>query len=238
MTATLTIIEDRYGICSNQFETVASAWETICVPTGFPTTNGFVNTCTLQIHGPNVVCEEEDGATYCIPGAATGNYKFTILGKKNTEYESECGMVGNWQEGCSCLELIDFPKYPYYHQFITIEVRSAIGSSTYVQRKRIKLIDCNNDDPTCEEYYNLEANQSEGEPQLLSAWSETTNVETVSSDNTHSITIYDLLGRRINSQSADQFSARNLPNGEVLIFVFHDNFGNIIKSEKRIYLEK
>ena len=138
----------QYGYCSHDIQPC----------TRCPTYNGLVTGCNYVIDGPLAVCEEDDAATFCIAGGLpnVSNYRFTILGPKNTSYESVCGMVGNSQDGCLCLTLTDFPKYPYYPQFITIEAYYSPLGSAYITKTRLKLIDCLNDDPSCREYYNLD----------------------------------------------------------------------------------
>jgi len=151
MEATLTVAEENFGKCSSEFAAINNAWENICVETELGTLNS--NPCDFDISGPSWVCEESNYAKFCITGGIPNNFwKWTIIGKKSTDYTSVNGMQGNGQQGGQCLTLIDFPKYPYYPQYITIKVWSNTNQKEV--RKRVKLVDCNGDDPTCEEYYN------------------------------------------------------------------------------------
>jgi hypothetical protein len=55
MEATMTVVEEQFGRCSNEFLAAARAWEAICVPTGFAV-NGVVPSCNFTLSGPNQVC--------------------------------------------------------------------------------------------------------------------------------------------------------------------------------------
>ncbi len=246
MNATLNETEKRFGVCSDEFLTVARAWEQIGVPTGYPKYHGLVTGCDYYIDGPNAVCEEDDGAEFCIAGGLiVTNYRFTIIGPKSTEYDSYCGMVGNSQSGCSCLTLTDFPKYPYYPQFITIEAYYEGTGAKYVTRKRVKLVDCLGDDPTCREYYDLDPYQSHNpiinefadnglSSQISKMDSSDLSVNDKENLTITSMAIYDILGRNIYKGDAiEDLEGFVKTPGVVFVYKF-DKLGQLVSVDKKL----
>jgi hypothetical protein len=224
MEATMTIVEEQFGRCSNEFLAAARAWEAICVPTGFAV-NGVVPSCNFTISRPNQVCEESDYAQFCaVGGLPNYNYRFRIIGKKSTEYKSSCGMIGNTQDGCNCLTLIDFPKYPYYPQYITIELYSPTAGIQFTQCKRVKLVDCNGDDPTCEEYNELQ--NEEGEDRFSYSSLEQTDVKYVK------VRAFDLMGRQVFEKNTNSLQRNEFQYHGILILVFYSEKGEIVKVSK------
>jgi len=238
MEATLTIVEENFGRCSEEFAAINNAWETICVETGF----GILNThpCDYSISGPTWVCEENDYAKFCIQGGfPNAHYRWTIIGKKSTEYKSLCGMQGNSQEGCNCLTLIDFPKYPYYPQYITIKVYSPTVGSNFIVKKKVKLVDCNNDDPTCDEYYNLQVPPNENTINQFKNERSTLRRESVSPKQPiHDIIIYNLYGDIISRglKSNQMNDINHLRNG-IYIIIEIDEHGNLISLKKQAIIK-
>lgn len=222
MEATMTIVEDQFGRCSNEFFAVARAWEAICVPTGYAV-NGVVS-CNFTMSGPIQVCEESNNAQFCAQGAPGLHYRWRIIGRKSTEYTSECGMQGNTQDGCTCLTLIEFPKYPYYPQYITIELYSPTAGSQFTQRKRVKLVDCNGDDPTCEEYNELQ--NGGGDDRYSYRDSEQTDVKYVK------VRAFDLMGRQVFEKNTNSLQRNELQYHGILILVFYSEKGEIVKVSK------
>ena len=159
MESTLAYVLKTYGRCSDEFRSVAQAWELICVPTGYAN-GGSIPNCSANIclAGSQIICEETDAFQLCACGAfpSGSTFNWTIIGPKSTEYTSQIGMQGNSQTGGQCLTITDIPKYPYYPQYIKISMYSPslcdIGVRPCVIYKLIKLEDCNNDDPHCDYY--------------------------------------------------------------------------------------
>ncbi|MEN9385347.1 MAG: hypothetical protein RLZZ185_88 [Bacteroidota bacterium] len=231
MEATMTVVEDQFGRCSNEFLAVARAWEAICVPTGFANSNGVVPPCSVSICGDgNIVCEENEYFNLCACGVyPPGTYfRWTIIGKKSTEYESVYGMEGNRQEGGNCLTLIDFPKYPYYPQYITIKLYSptlaGLGVQSYSVERRIKLVDCNGDDPTCEEYNELQ--NEEGEDRFSYSSSEQTDIKYVK------VRAFDLMGRQVFEKNTSSLQRNELQYHGILVLIFYSEKGEIVKVSK------
>jgi Thermolysin metallopeptidase, alpha-helical domain len=230
MQATIMTVLDKFGRCSNEFVAVARAWELIGVPTGY-LVNGIVPACNYSIVGPSSICEENDKAKFCISGGLPNNqYHFRIIGKKSTEYKSECGMQGNSQVGCNCLSLTDFPKYPYYPQTITIEAYSPTAGVGYIQRKQLTLVDCDDDDPTCEEYYDLRGEPTE--ERLSHRLNQ--NISNNSDKNSEFIKVFNMLGNLLFEGKTSDIIPDNYSNQSLIIVVYYDTFGNIINVKKSL----
>jgi Thermolysin metallopeptidase, alpha-helical domain len=230
MQATITTVLNKFGRCSNEFVAVARAWELIGVPTGY-LVNGIVPACNYSIVGPSSICEENDKAKFCISGGLPNNqYHFRIIGKKSTEYKSECGMQGNSQVGCNCLSLTDFPKYPYYPQTITIEAYSPTAGVGYIQRKQLTLVDCDDDDPTCEEYYDLRGEPTE--ERLSHRLNQ--NISNNSDKNSEFIKVFNMLGNLLFEGKTSDIIPDNYSNQSLIIVVYYDTFGNIINVKKSL----
>lgn len=232
MNATMTIVEQQFGRCSDEFLAVARAWELICVPTGFATSTGLIPACNFVLTGPNWVCEESEYAQFCAQGGLP-NYQFwfRIIGKKSTDYESVCGMTGNTQYGCNCLTLLDFPDYPYYPQYLTIELYSPQAGPQYTQRKVLELVDCDHDDPTCLEYYELGKGPN-------SEISNTENTGSTKEESEYSkVRVFDFMGRLIfEGSSWDSQVNQNAYQGFAVVFYVNES-GEVIKS-KKVFLIK
>ena len=213
---------DEFGRCSPEFLSFARAFENICVPTGFAV-NGAVPACSFTINGPNQVCEESNQVQFCAQGTMPPNayYHWTIIGPNSTEFTSLHGMQGNSQEGGNCLFLTSFPQFPYYPQYITIQLYSPITGLT--QTKRLKIIDCDHDDPTCAEYYSLPRTKQ------VNLDSENVITEPIK------MRVIDLMGRIVYSGQVihkdELILNRNIG---LLIFQYFDLNGIIIKTEKSV----
>lgn len=226
MRASLTLVEDRFGRCSNQFLAVARAWEAICVPTGFAI-NGAIPSCNFTIYGPSEVCEETDFAQFCVQGGLpNGHYRWSIIGRKSTGYVSLCGMQGNTQDGCDCLTLIDFPKYPYYPQYITIEVYSPTTGPQFIQRKKVKLVDCDNDDPSCSHALGNAESENRHNTRIESEVPEYARVRA-----------FDYMGRQIFEQSTNKLSLDEIQHHGMVVLVFYGKNGEIVKVSKVVLLD-
>ena len=231
MASTIDLTKDIYGICSPEFATINNAWMKICVDTDY----GAVNTepCSFSISGSTTVCEEDDFANFCIEGGLpNGNFNWTIIGKKSTEYTSSFGMQGNSQTGSDCLRLIDFPKYPFYPQYITIRVYSPQSGTDYIVKKTVKLVDCNHDDPSCDEYYDINGLTVDEDPNTFDKADDELilNKKDVQSDFIELI-IYDLFGRVIDL-SRDQLINEFDGIPQIVILSYWDAKGKLVKTEK------
>lgn len=232
MNATMTVVEEEFGRCSNEFLAVANGWEAICVETGFAGANGLVAACSYTVSGPSWVCEESEYAAFCVQGGLpNAHYRFTIIGRKSTEFQSVCGMQGNSQEGCNCLTLIDFPKYPYYPQFLKIQVYSPTVGSAFIVTRNLKLVDCNGDDPTCDEYYSLHDDEKDGEVRTLATQAFTAD------RNEKYLRIYDLMGNLLYSGPPQTDIMNLVPGSQILVCVYFDQKGDHVRTTKEFILK-
>lgn len=235
MRATLSTTAKKFGTCSDKFQSIARAWEKICVPTGVPSAVNHSAPCT-SIDGPNWVCEEDDIFSFCIASNAGINFdygRWTILGQNSTSFKSLKGMIGNTQEGSSCLKIIDIPKFSYYPQTITVQYyNSQVGNKI---SKTIRIIDCNRDDPTCNDFYGYlkpDISKIDNE-ELFFSDDININVESRNSDADEDlrIIIYDLMGNVVHIPKDQFFDIKsNLP--QILILTYWNKEGNMIKSKK------
>ncbi|MGB4840442.1 MAG: M4 family metallopeptidase [Saprospiraceae bacterium] len=226
--ATLTTILDEYGRCSDEFLAAARAWELVCVPTGYKNDlTHVVESCKYSIDGPNVICEENNFAYFCAnEGFSNYNYRFRIIGSKSTEFQSVCGMTGNTQFNCKCLTLTHFPKYPYYPQYLTLELYALQASPEYIQTKKIKLVDCNGDDPTCEEYYNLFSQEAQNRSNIVN------NQNPLITKSVNEIRIFDVMGRLIYEGTGMNFDMKKLNYSGIAICQYFSATKELIKTKK------
>jgi hypothetical protein len=147
---TIIIAEQMFGRCSEEFTAIAAAWDSICL--------GGTPVCDYKISGPHVICEEDDEFELCIEGGiGDAKYNWTIIGPKSTEWVLDGYQIGNSLIDAFCFTVLDLPKYDYYPQYLTIRVDSHSPTPGYndIRYWNIKLIDCNNDDPHCDELTDL-----------------------------------------------------------------------------------
>lgn len=228
--ATLTTIENEFSLCSDEYLAVHRAWTEICL-------NPNTSICNFSVNGPYQVCEEDDYAVFCIKGGLpNAHYMWKILGPMSTGYESFCGMIGNTQNGCNCLTLTDFPDYPYYPQHITIEIYSPTVGSNYTVRKYLRLIDCNGDDPTCEEYYSLDGLIQENETQVIQSKTEMKDINDLHSEN-NQLTVYNILGHLIYQGNTVNWTEQNVSQSGIYLFIYFDQNGTFIRQEKRALIK-
>jgi hypothetical protein len=238
MEATLEVTLDQFGRCSDEFLSIARAWEKICVTTGYANSHGHVDSCAVSVCGPSVICEEDDRLSICACGVFDPNtyFRFYIVGRKSTEYVSYCGMQGNMQEGCSCLTILDIPKYSYYPQYITVELFAPNALDLQVpiitSRRIVKIVDCLGDDPTCEDLYFK--NIFLGAPTSQNSGGKKNSVNLVAEE-IPELRVFDFLGRSIYNGNPNHFIAEfQTPYRRILVFVYYNHFGMIIKTEKRL----
>jgi Zn-dependent metalloprotease len=230
--ATLTTIENEFGLCSDEYLAVHRAWAEICLE---PNTSN----CSFSVNGPYQVCEEDNYAVFCVEGGLPNtHYMWRILGPMSTGYESLCGMTGNTQNGCNCLTLTDFPDYPFYPQNVTIEIYSPSVGSNYTVRKYLRLIDCNGDDPTCEEYYSLDGLIQGNETQLIQSKTEIKieDMNGLHSEN-NQLTVYNILGHLIYQGNIVNWTEQNVSQSGIYLFIYSDENGTFIRQEKRALIK-
>lgn len=232
MRATLSTAAKKYGTCSNQYKSIARAWEKICVPTGVPSATNINAPCT-SIVGDYWVCEEDDQLKVCIEtnsGLNLSHGHWTILGNYGTSFKTLHGMIGNSQYGGMCLDVYDIPKFPYYPQNIIIEYyHSGIGKTL---KTSVQVYDCNHDDPTCKEYFG-QAKSGNTSTQFKNVSLSEKDVESRNSeiDEDLKLVVFDLMGNVINISSEELFGTLNY-RPQILVYTYWDAAGKLIKSKK------
>jgi hypothetical protein len=246
MNGTLDQTLQKYGRCSNEFLALSRAWEAICVPTGFvdPITHEIPQ-CNFSLVGPTWVCEESNYLNVYLDNYFSSyHYIWTLIGKKSTEYESTFGMTGNGQYGGNNIELIQFPTHNYYPQNLTIKVYCPALGSQYIAKHTVKLIDCDNDDPTCEEYYNnfsiitqplniIEGNTHDLE--LIGVKSDEIHHNIANNKQYSYSRIYSVVGQLLYSGDISSMNFDSIIPNSLLVFVHYDQYGKIMHAEKKIY---
>lgn len=230
MWATLRVVDEKYGLCSTESISVRRAWETICVIPDHLDFDG----CDISVEGigftSSWICEETDHFKVCAAGndvnlIPSNAFRWTIIGQKSVNYVMNGNQSGNSQHGGSCLEVVDIPDLPYYPQIVTIQL--------YVQgypidKKRIKLIDCDHDDPTCEEYFN--------QSNLIN---NTESLSTLITDKQISfVEIYDIYGRKLYSGSDLDYSKLRNRSVGIVIKVSYNKFNQIVNTAKLVYVNE
>jgi hypothetical protein len=237
MRATLAIAEKKFGTCSSNYQSIARAWEKICVPTGVPSAVNYNAPCT-SIEGPNIVCEESDKFDLCIASNAGINFDngdWIILGPNSTSFTSLRGMAGNTQYGGGCLVITDIPKFPFYPQTITVLYRNnQIGKTI---SKTIRIIDCNRDDPTCSDYYgfSIPVKSPPDSEELFIKNEHILEVESghLKPDDEVKIIIFDLMGNKINNAD-DHLTDVKTDYPQILILTYWNKKGKLVRSRKVI----
>ena len=213
----------QFGMCSNEYLSILRAWNAIWCES--------LSTCQYNLFGPHSVCEEDDNFEICISGGLpNAHYNWTIIGPGSTEFKSRRGLVGNSQNGGDCLEIIDIPKYPYYPQYITIQVYSPTVGSRYIQKKRVIIKDCNGDDPTCEEYYGLNINNPS--PRIQNA-----PISNMKIENSSYVQIYNYLGQILYTGEVIKNLRYQSKFKGILYIVYYDSERKILKTERNFNIE-
>lgn len=236
MEETLRIIEENHGRCSDEFIAFASAWNEICVNTGF--SNTFLSNCTYSLDGSRIPCEEDDRYTTCVVGGALNYYyHWTILGKKNTEFDIWGNQIGNSWTGGRCLKILDFPKYPYYPQVITIQVRNPVMNLDL--RMDVILRDCDGQDPSCEAYHSddhlMVINPEYSHDQKQETTFDKDNLGLQYNNSIHYVEIYNLVGQLIYSGTYSKYNVNFKQEPEILIYIYYDKNYNIIETKKLMH---
>lgn len=225
---TLEIAKQKFGPCSSELRAIGKAWNAIMCGSKYVP---FVDDCYFAIKGPWIVCEE--------------------LGKISQEIEAynpvkayrwyfPMGWVVSKSQGNSLnippnspvsgvLEVTGFPKYPYYPQLLEVELYSITDGIT--RKKTIKLIDCNNDDPTdpCAPVAQKVSKDSSKDIGIAKQVNEKTAYETTK------VKVFDTMGRVI-----FEGNEAEIPNffpsygNQLLIYTYFDEQGNFIKSTKKM----
>jgi len=231
MNATIDLAEIVFGTCSDQFLTILRAWEQICVPTNHRMATATVP-CAFLTASNSFPCEENNYFFVCLSpnsGLNTNQGKWSITGRNSVNFQSQLGMQGNIQQGGSCITITNIPTMPFYPQVLTFQYwHEGIGQTL---SQRIILVDCDRDDPTCREYYEIQAlshsntNVSPLLPSEIIAEDITGEVEALK------IIVYDLMGNRLNI-SKEHLQSNQGTTPRIVILTYWAENGGFVKSEK------
>ena len=232
---TLMLVAKEFGRCSHEYFSFVRAWNQVCVPAGEPI-------CDYWISGNSWACEESNYLKLCLDvwNAGINNYDesqmiWTIIGPLAGDYESVRGMTGPYQYGGNCLQITSIPKYPYYPRHITVELRFPTANGVKVLKKRITILDCHKDDPTCDDYHAFAGQESQD--QTFSILTKTE--EKYSNDLDHFIKVFDLSGKQIMSYYNHERPGVKLDNllhsGLYFMQIFDERL-NFLRTEKLVVL--
>lgn len=99
--------------------------------------------------------------------------------------------------------------------------------------KRITILDCDGDDPTCEEYYGLQGMQqaSSAKEYANDAGRGVTGEDIQTNIEALNVVIYDMMGRKVD-MGLDELYRIQTGTPRILIVTYWDGNGNFVKSEK------
>lgn len=213
--STIAIVKAKFGACSPEMFAIGRAWHAICVGPNF-------ENCEFALAGSDWACEESNTLQLCAEGGISPMHfrwyfpaGWEVLGNAS----------GNVLNDSRCLTVTQFPTYSYYPRYFNIEVHSPSSGRSY--KKRIKLIDCDGDDPTCEDYY---TDTNQGNEKTASA-----NQVLEQEKSCEAVKIFDITGQLL-YESTDKYvflNPGNLPNlNGLIICTYFDQYGKLVKIKK------
>ena len=215
--AVLSVVDDEYGICSDESRAVRFAWDQICVG---PSINHYP--CDFHIEGLPSVCEENNFLNLYIDNVtprAFYRWHFPI------EWTVQ-GAVGNSYEGADLI-VTGFPAYEWYPRYFPVAATAhTYEGPNYTHNKIVKLIDCDGDDPTCEKFYSIE---NRG---IVYNTANEVNNSIITK-----IKVFNLLGNLLYSGIPSNFDLYSLPYSGILILSYFDKSGGFIKSDKVVLIK-
>ncbi|MEM9920229.1 MAG: M4 family metallopeptidase [Bacteroidota bacterium] len=221
--AVLFTAQREYGGCSQEAIAIGKAWHAVCA--------GPAYSCDFTIQGLDWICEESsDNLVFSISNPQpnvvyswTFPNEWTIAGQRQ----------GNKYRGTQ-LFVTDWPKYNYYPRTKRIYVYAPqIGLQSRTSH-RIRLVDCEGDDPTCAEFYDLRTTSETPSHILDERYDE---IELEQPLKNPDIKVYDIMGNLLfkgkeKDSFQDLFDFRN----KVLFYIYYDDNGAIIDSQKKVFL--
>ncbi len=222
--ATITVVSEEFGICSKEYYSVTEAWASICLG------DELDIRCPGSLRGNYSVCEESDYLNVWVNGASFPDYKWLLKGREALNYENCCfPQSGNHVYGGNSLTIIDFPHHPFYPQYLRIEATPFGYFPNIKLTFKVKIEDCDGDDPTCEEYYN-NSSHTTNESSTLNNEAKLflSNLEKLKGSK---VSIIDLLGRPIYNGEFDDFHFNSEQFIGNFVFVVLQRTGEVIKFE-------
>jgi Zn-dependent metalloprotease len=215
--ASIALVEEEYGRCSEEARVVKRAWFELCFYEEFY--------CEGDIVGPTWVCEEDDMDLLQLhihePESNATYWWYYPL-----EWTVSGGNPNSGLYVGTSFTVTDFPDYPYYPQFFEIHVYSPQVGLSSKRSITIELLDCDNDDPTCEEYHAL----VEGTiPSVSVASAERQAAQ---------LQVFDLTGRVLYSGSVlNQEQLYERYQGQLLFEAYYDDQGDLLYAKKQFFVE-
>jgi len=218
MLQTILFAEQNYGRCSDEYLSVARAWDQVCIPHPDPYAN---NACEFTISGQTSACEENEAMHLTVSGGlASYYYRWQIL-QPECCYQNVGGtMTNNTQEGGGSLTINQFPDFNSYPQYATVRLNctNCPDGVPFTIEHTVKIKDCN-------------GSSSDGCRKKL-------NIDETSIDlnKVENIAIYNLMGKQLYYGSKTAlYEIRNYKNNVIIISYF-DQEGNRIGSHKHFPL--
>lgn len=224
-TATLAFADDEFGPCSVEALTIRKAWNAICVgPADY--------TDCFTIEGNPVVCEENNYLHLYIGGALNNTvYRWTFP----IEWTVQGGPgnpQGNMYIGTNFL-VTHFPTYDWYPRYFNIEVYCPALGSEYTQHKRVTIRDCDGDDPTCHEFYDLDGGGTPDDRSI--SGNELYNLpESI----IKTLRVCDVMGRTLYTGEPTLFDRSTISNEGIIIIAYYDESGRLVKTEKSVLIRR
>lgn len=201
----------------NLKQSVRRAWSHICIPTD--------DRCGVDVTVPttNPICEEDNFIRLEVINAEENStWRWTLVGQEDCYYTLSCGSnCGSCTHG-PVLYITGIPQHNYYPQSLKIIARK-MGTTTEYS-KTIKINDCDNDDPTCDEFFN------QGNIIL------STDNLAESNITVKNIIITDIKGQRIYYGPPIDFHVVVSYN-EIFFITYLDIDGHPIRTEKNLLIE-
>lgn len=214
----LAVAQGNFDLCSDEGFAIHKALEVVCLIDDFPG-------CNFSIDGQKVVCEEGNKLELSIGnGVSFANYSWTFpIG-----WSVEGNVLGNQLTG-TALNVTQFPTYPYYPQTFNICVYSPNMGPDYKKCTTVKLRDCDRDDPTCWDYYSWGRKRDVTKNQLY-----------IRSEDIYQVKFFNLFGKLlyIGSYEKHTIELEKFSDEKVFIVAFYDKAGNLLKSEKKININR
>jgi hypothetical protein len=124
-----------------------------------------------------------------------------------------------------CLTINEIPEFNYYPKVFTIEVYSDNLGPQSKMKRSILILDCNDDDPTCQDFYGLMPNGTTSVSGLNDGDSLMKNVDYIK--------VYSLEGKELfKTNNFHNFNVLDIPYKGLILISYFDKKGNIITSKK------
>lgn len=208
-----------FGACSDEYVSIIRAFQSICVETEEP--------CYF-IRGQRLVCDDASTIIFCADEGFDDTFyrwtfpiNWTVVGSQGNSYNGRC------------LTVTDIPQYSAYPVTFTVELYSPQFGSSFKQKARITIMDCNDDNPRgCEK--GVSPNQVFEDEKVNNNLQTFAKPDKAGECVDCSSTIYNLVGQAVFSGSLSDYYAElsgRLITG-VYIVVTRDRSGKFVSSNK------